>query len=90
MVTVNHHVRGSSPRWGAIKFRHLQGFLLVPFLLRILLWFAGEGFENMSHPRLFGSLINMGAFFFCGGRPETLRSLQSAFFVEGEVEEKGK
>jgi len=23
MITVNHHVRGSSPRWGAIKFKGL-------------------------------------------------------------------
>jgi hypothetical protein len=33
-VTVNHHVRGSSPRWGAIKFKGLQILSVGPFCWR--------------------------------------------------------
>jgi hypothetical protein len=34
-VTVNHHVRGSSPRWGAIQFKGLQLITVGPFLFGV-------------------------------------------------------
>jgi len=45
MVTVNHHVRGSSPRWGAIKN-------MADFLMRSAFYFS-----RPSHHKFFFEII---------------------------------